>query len=58
MRFIGSIWLLYLVGAGAGAWMNTVWNTRSLLLPIALVVTAIIVDQVTPLSIEEEQEGP
>jgi uncharacterized membrane protein YoaK (UPF0700 family) len=55
-RFIFSIWLLYLVGAAAGALMQSSWGLRSLLLPVGLVGLAIVVDQAAPLSIEEEHD--
>ncbi len=55
-RFIFSIWLLYLTGAATGAWMNSAWGLRSLLLPVLVVLLTIIVDQIAPLSIEEERD--
>ena len=57
-RFIFSIWLLYLVGAGTGTWMKSVWGSRSLLLPTGIAVVTMVVDQWSPLSIEEEQDQP
>ncbi len=54
--FIFSIWLLYMIGAAAGAWMNSAWGVRALLLPATLVGFVIIVDQTIPLSIEEERD--
>jgi uncharacterized membrane protein YoaK (UPF0700 family) len=55
-RFIGAIWVLYLAGAVAGTWMTLRWGVRSLLLPACVVAGAVIIDQVTPLSIEEERD--
>jgi len=57
-RFIFSIWLLYLVGAGTGTWMKSIWGMRSLFLPAGLALAIIAVDQFSPLSIEEEQDQP
>jgi uncharacterized membrane protein YoaK (UPF0700 family) len=57
-RFIFSIWLLYAIGAASGTWMRSIWNTRALLAPVALIVITIVVDQAAPLSIEEEQDQP
>ena len=55
-KFIFSIWLPYLVGAGTGTWMQSGWGVRSVLVPAGIVAIAVIVDQVTPLSIPEEHE--
>lgn len=57
-RFIFSIWLLYLVGAGTGTWMKSVWGARSLLLPTGIALVTMLADQWSPLSIEEEQDQP
>jgi uncharacterized membrane protein YoaK (UPF0700 family) len=55
-QFIFSIWLLYMSGAATGVSLAFVWGVRSLILPVAMVVVAIGVDQVAPLSLEEEQD--
>lgn len=54
--FISGIWCLYLAGAAIGTWTTSSWGTRSLLLPACAVGAVIIVDQVLPLSIEEERD--
>ena len=54
--FIFSIWLTYLVGAIVGAMTEADFGLRSLLIPIVLLAIAILADQVSPLSIREEQE--
>jgi len=57
-KFILSIWFLYLAGAAAGTWAKSVWGVRGLLFPAGTIAIAIVVDQVTPLSIEEEHDQP
>ncbi len=54
--FMFSIWLVYFFGAVTGAWMKMHWAIRSLLLPAAIVIATAIIDQVNPLSIEEERD--
>ncbi len=54
--FIFSIWLTYLVGAIVGAMTEADFGLRSLFIPIVLLAIAILADQVSPLSIREEQE--
>ena len=54
-RFMAAIWLCYMGGAIAGTWMNSLWQARALYLPGILVLAALI-DQMWPLSLEEEQE--
>jgi uncharacterized membrane protein YoaK (UPF0700 family) len=55
-RFMAVIWLCYMGGAIAGTWMNSHWQARSLYLPVGILVLAAIIDQMWPLSLEEEQE--
>lgn len=55
-QFIISIWVMYFIGALAGVAMNGVWGLRSLLAPVALVCLAIVMDQIAPLSLEEEHD--
>lgn len=54
--FIFSIWFAYFVGAALGAWMRTEWGVHSLVLPGTMVAAVAIIDQVKPLSIEEERD--
>lgn len=56
--FMFSIWLLYLAGAVIGTWLKSFWGVRALLLPAALVLGALALDQVSPLSLEEERDQP
>ena len=56
-RFIFSIWFLYLLGAIAGTWARAQWKMHALLLPICLITVLILVDLISPLSIEEEREA-
>ena len=55
-RFMVAIWLCYMGGAVAGTWMNSRWQTRALYLPVGILILAAIIDQIWPLSLEEEQE--
>ena len=55
-RFMIAIWLLYWIGAATGVWMNSIWGLRSLWLPAGIVSFGIAVDQMWPLSLEEERD--
>ena len=54
--FIFGIWLLYLTGAATGTFLNTWFGVRALYLPVGLLMLAIAVDRLRPLSIEEERD--
>jgi uncharacterized membrane protein YoaK (UPF0700 family) len=54
--YIFSIWLLYLVGAMVGAHEESPLGMRSLFVPIAVLAAAIIVDQLWPFAVQEEQD--
>lgn len=54
--YIFSIWLIYFFGGVIGAILAHGTGLRSLLLPFAILVLAVIVDQLQPLSLEEERE--
>ncbi|HLK32753.1 MAG TPA: YoaK family protein [Terriglobales bacterium] len=55
-RFMIAIWLLYSIGAATGVWMDSIWRLRSLWLPVGIVSFGMVVDQIWPLSLEEEQD--
>ncbi len=55
-QFMSAIWFSYMTGSIAGTWMNSHWNTRTLYLPVILMLTSAVVDQFHPLSVEEEKE--
>ena len=55
-RFLFSIWVLYLMGALVGSWTQSFWGAQSLLLPVAITVFTILIDQRSPLSVEEERD--
>lgn len=55
-RLMLAIWLSYMFGSVAGTWMHSRWNVESLYLPVLILVISAGVDQVQPLSIEEERE--
>lgn len=55
-QFVMFIWLSYAVGSLAGTWMNSRWASRALYLPVLILVLSAVIDQVFPLSIEEEKE--
>ncbi len=54
--FMGAIWLTYMVGSIAGTWMDFRWKVAALYLPVAILIASIALDQVRPLSLEEEKE--
>lgn len=54
--FMFGIWLCYAFGSLAGTWMSLHWNTRSLYVPVAFLLLAAGIDQVRPLSLEEERD--
>jgi len=54
--FTFAIWVCYLLGSVTGTWMNSLWGTRALYLPVVLMTAAIAVDQFQPLTVEEEKE--
>jgi uncharacterized membrane protein YoaK (UPF0700 family) len=56
--FMSGIWLFYVSGSLVGTWMSLEWSVRSLYLPAALLALAAAVDQLQPLSLEEERDQP
>jgi uncharacterized membrane protein YoaK (UPF0700 family) len=54
--FIFGIWVFYLSGAAVGTALHHRWGLQSLILPVLVVLLALAVDQVVPLSIEEEHD--
>lgn len=54
--FIFSIWVFYLAGAVSGAALHAQWALRALYLPAAILLSACLLDQFFPLSVEEEKE--
>lgn len=56
--FMSSIWILYLLGAVIGTWLNSIWGIRALLFPAVVVASILIADQWTPLAVEEEHDEP
>lgn len=56
MLFVGSIWVLYLMGATAGTAAHLRWGNPALYLPVGLLLISILVDQTRPLSMEEEKD--
>jgi len=55
-RFMAAIWFSYAVGSVAGTWTNSKWRLTSLYLPVLILLVSIAVDQLHPLSIEEEKD--
>jgi uncharacterized membrane protein YoaK (UPF0700 family) len=55
-RFLLSIWTSYLAGAAGGTWVGKTQQLHSLYVPCGILLAVIVVDQVQPLSIEEEKE--
>lgn len=56
--FMSGIWLCYVLGSLVGTWMSLEWSVRSLYLPVVLLAGAAAVDQLRPLSLEEEKDQP
>jgi uncharacterized membrane protein YoaK (UPF0700 family) len=56
IRFLFSIWLLYLAGAACGTWLGLRWRLESLLLPCGILLLAIAAEIAQPLSLEEKQD--
>jgi uncharacterized membrane protein YoaK (UPF0700 family) len=54
--FMTSIWFSYMVGSIAGTWMDSRWKIAALYLTVFILLASIVVDQVRPLSLEEEQD--
>lgn len=54
--FMAAIWSSYMVGSVTGTWMDSRWKVTCLYLPVLVLLTAIAVDQVQPLSLEEEKD--
>ncbi len=56
VAFMFSLWFLYFSGAAIGTWLQSWWHVRALYLAIVILLLALAVDQLSPLSIEEERE--
>ncbi len=54
--FMFSIWMAYFVGAIAGTSSEANFGLRSLVIPVVLLMIAVAVDQLSPLSLREERE--
>ncbi|MBV9610588.1 MAG: DUF1275 domain-containing protein [Acidobacteria bacterium] len=54
--FFASIWILYFLGALIGAGVHGKLGLQALRVPVVLIAAAIVVDQLRPLSLQEEQD--
>ncbi len=54
--FMAAIWVSYMMGSIAGTWMDFRWKVAALYLPVGILIASIFVDQVRPLSLEEEED--
>jgi len=54
--FMTAIWVSYMLGSIAGTWMDFRWKVAALYLPVVILIASIAVDQVRPLSLEEERD--
>jgi uncharacterized membrane protein YoaK (UPF0700 family) len=54
--FFLSIWLLYCAGALVGGKIDSGIGLNALLIPVGFILAAVVVDQVRPLSLEEEHD--
>lgn len=55
-KFMSAIWFCYMAGAAVGTVMNSRWSTRCLYMAVLLLLLATGIDQMYPLSLEEEQD--
>jgi len=55
-QLMTAIWCCYLVGSVAGTWVQSRWTAAALYVPVTLLVFSAVVDQMQPLSIEEEAD--
>lgn len=55
-RFLFFLWILYLAGAAGGTLASPDLQLKALFIPCCILLAVIIVDQVRPLSIEEEKQ--
>ena len=53
--FMAVIWLCYAFGSVSGTWLNSHWRLYSLSIPVILLLFAAGIDQVQPISLEEEK---
>lgn len=54
--FMTAIWFSYITGSIAGTWMDSRWKIAALYLPACILIASIVVDQLQPLSLEEEKD--
>jgi uncharacterized membrane protein YoaK (UPF0700 family) len=54
--FLSGVWLAYIVGAACGALLGLRWKIEALFLALAILFLAIVIDQVSPVGVEEERE--
>jgi uncharacterized membrane protein YoaK (UPF0700 family) len=54
--FLACVWLAYIAGACGGALLMAHWKVQALFFALAALFVAIVIDQITPLGIEEEKE--
>lgn len=53
--FLAGTWICYVLGAAIGTLTKDRWELRSLFLPVAILVTFIVLDQFRPIGVQEEQ---
>jgi uncharacterized membrane protein YoaK (UPF0700 family) len=54
--FMAAIWTSYLVGSVTGTVMDSKWSVAALFVPVGILLLSAGIDQVQPLSLEEELE--
>ena len=54
--FLACVWSFFVGGAAFGTWTFGLWGMRALFTSIAILLFALLIDVVWPLSIEEEKE--
>jgi uncharacterized membrane protein YoaK (UPF0700 family) len=53
--FLAAVWLCYIVGAAMGAVTKSRWELRVLYIPAAVLLTFVVIDQLRPIDIQEEE---
>jgi uncharacterized membrane protein YoaK (UPF0700 family) len=57
--FLGSVWSCYVLGAAAGTLTKSKWEIRAIYLPVAILMSLIVLDLARPISAQEarRQQG-
>lgn len=56
VQLMTGIWCCYMIGSVIGTWMQSRWSAGCLYLPASILIFSAMVDQIKPLSLEEEAD--